>query len=177
MGIKRFLAIGLAIGVPSLSYADGPEFQAGVGIFNNNLNYYSDSADVDAFGFSFQARSVFAEHFALDAALQYAPYVEKGSGNTSRSVDNVDSYTYYANLLITTGIYQNSFYGFTGVGYFSDSWKTNGVSSTSRGLQLPFGMGYQFQKLALELQFQLRDPDGYDVNRATNISVSVLGSF
>lgn len=183
MGVKKFLAIGLvASAVSSLSYADGPDFQAGVGLFDQNLNFDQNvgaDVDADATGFSFQARSLFSEHFALGVALQYAPYVSVSSGDNSRRFDSAKTTTLYSNLLITTGIDNNSLYAFTGVGYFSDHWKLDGESGTAQGLQLPLGIGYQFQKAAIELQVQLRDPASYDseVDRATNFSFSVLGSF
>ncbi|MBA3981140.1 MAG: hypothetical protein C0462_11120 [Alcanivorax sp.] len=52
--------------------------------------------------------------------------------------------------------------GFVGPTIFRDSWSGSGISQTFSGLGMQFGFGYNWESLALDLTWTIRDSSDYD---------------
>ncbi|TDO99449.1 outer membrane beta-barrel protein [Marinomonas balearica] len=59
---------------------------------------------------------------------------------------------------------KRALYGYTGLGIYSETWDYNNgqVEDTFRGLQIPFGIGYNFGVVALEAEYLMRLTGDYE---------------
>ncbi|MBR7888181.1 hypothetical protein J9B83_04430 [Marinomonas sp. A79] len=164
MNLRKKLALG-CVAMAAVSYTGSAlsavRAQVGVGLFDELFVYKNDSLEANLTGYSLQVRTFGGKHFASDFGIQKGNSLEATQGNISVKVDGYESTALYFNWLLTTEIQPNLAYGYLGLGLFHDTLEYNDLSYTATGLQIPIGIGYQFQRFAVEYQLQFRSADDY----------------
>ena len=82
---------------------------------------------------------------------------------TSSEIAGFRSTYISANLLVGMSLIRHGWYGYTGLGYFTDTWSADNMSSASfSGVQLPLGFGYNFSNVTVDAQVLFQSSDDYD---------------
>ncbi|AEF54213.1 outer membrane beta-barrel protein [Marinomonas posidonica] len=175
---KIFLAFFAYLASTSLMAES--KFQAGIGysMFESTDSYssgdYKDSIDAPLLA----VRYAFSKRFAIEGEYRFSREDSctkpDGSacnfGEQSIDVSGID-----LNLLLGNHLTdEDSIYFYSGVGYFFDRWSYsgNGIDDTISGLQIPFGIGYNFKELSIEGKYIYRPYSNYrdssfDINLST----------
>jgi hypothetical protein len=159
--IVFFGALVTGISVPGFSYAD-THSQVGAGYHGSNITESSTNYDVDFSSPVFSARVLPSIHFAIETNYYMAGGGKYTLGSDSGS-SSFDTSGLELNLLFGTNMVDQGAYAYAGVGYFSETWKSNSSSNkyNASGLQAPVGVGYNFGNFSVDLQYVYRNPDAY----------------
>ncbi len=136
--------------------------QIGGGYHARYIEDASSDYSVDFGSPVFSVRLIPHENFAFATNYYY-----NGSGSYSQGSNSGPSVFETSglelNFLLGTSFIDKGFYGYAGLGYFSEHWESTTSSSDyiATGLQAPIGLGYNFGDFGMEVQYAYRDPKAY----------------
>lgn len=130
--------------------------------FSVGVSSFATSVDIgggtdDASGLGITATAVFNElgkgHLGIMA--NYAAMEHDQLSNLD--VNNLD-----ASIIWGSNLTQYGFKFYVGGGFFNEKWSTTGFSETFSGAQITGGVGYNFERFAVDLSVNARNPGAYD---------------
>jgi len=159
--ITTALIFGLS--VSSFSFAE-THAQIGAGYHGSKAQENNDGYEVDFSAPVFSVRLLPSSHFSIETNYYFAGGGEYSLASNSTSGSSAfEPSGLELNLLLSTDMVSEGFYAYAGLGYFSEKWKSNSSGSNfdASGWQAPVGVGYNFGRFSVDLQYAYRDPDAY----------------
>ncbi len=157
MKLIRFLAT-ITLLAPSIVYSEAEprNFNLGVGIFLMELYDEAVLSDREAqYGGVLSVGYLINNNFVL-----HGNYYSLGNGDfDDTDIEGLEMLIYYGRDLTKRGVHQS-----IGGGYFSEDWDNSTGSKSISGLQLGYGIGYNWSDTSITALIHFRDSSKYDDN-------------
>ena len=145
-------------------------YTVGVGWYTVKIDYVAVDTDFDFSGFSLSMSQAFSDNWLIRGTL---------FSLENDSVSSVDSEGYDLVLYFGKGFVSQGFKAYVGGGFGKDTIEgvLMGLSfkESGSGFQLSGGIGYNWNRVALDFTIGIRDPDDYEkaIKNVTGVDVSV----
>lgn len=165
--------------LPSLNAADmelGKKTSIGIADYAVKVSYSAPGAigvDDDFTGIGIFVTHAISDNFALRGGYYFLNHDEYSDVDAK----GIDLLAYYG-----TGFATDGFKAYIGGGFFSEKLEGSIASETFGGIQINGGLGYNWERVSLDLSLGIRDASDYEdfVSDVNGISVSaraLSGSF
>jgi len=140
--------------------------QHALGIASWSLTLLSEDNDESFNGIAATYEFSIVKHFAIRATLYHA---------THEDLKELYIQGYDGQLLLTSNAYESGIKWYIGAGYFNENWKIDGIDDEASfgGKEVILGLGYNWEKLNINLTSAGRFNSDYDANGMMIISSSI----
>lgn len=165
----------VALGASLCVNAQDVKHQVGGALYGSTIQWSGYAGDDNLSGLALFGTGVVNDNAGVRSVLAFQQHNDYSS---------VDSTIFEVTGIFGTGLGTEGFKIYGGPGFFNDNWSGPGGDFSASGLHLMFGLGYNWDSVALDGWWSIRDDSDYDdevpfasADGATSFGLGVSGRF